>query len=552
MIKYTPSSNVSLSLFKTPFEQELDPGNRWVKMAALVPWDEMAKVFFNSMSLDQGRASVDLRTVLGALLVKHIEGLSDEDTIRYIQENVYAQYFVGLASFQPAPVFVATLFVEIRKRLGKEGAMQLNDAVLLQAKRLGAIAHRAKPGAGAEEDGKGGTGGGARPASPCAAEEGKGSKAQAGDAAANDVGQEGPAVPNRGTLKVDATVAPQHVGHPTDTRLLAEARECTEQLIDKLFYGAPGAWAKKPRTYRRNAKKEYLSFSKKRSPRKNDIKRARGKQLRYLRRNLGHIGRMLDKLEAGGLACPWAHRDWLRFWALQELYRQQDIMHRDGRRRIDDRIVNLAQPYVRPIKRGKAGKNTEFGAKLNVSETEGFVRPDQISFDNFNESKYLEAQVMAYKALYGYFPEVVLADRIYLTRENRKFLKDKGIRHCGPPLGRAPEMAAQEKRERKKEQDKRSEIEGKFGQAKSKYGLDDIRTRRLDTSYACIVLILAALNVIKLGGAFLLLCAALLAALAAVAVAARRPLAELNSKMGRPLRGRPALVVQSGIGALTF
>lgn len=74
-------------------------------MAALVPWDDMAKVFFSSMSKDQGRASVDLRIVVGALLVKHIEGISDEDTIQYIQENIYAQYFVGLASFQTKPVF---------------------------------------------------------------------------------------------------------------------------------------------------------------------------------------------------------------------------------------------------------------------------------------------------------------------------------------------------------------------------------------------------------------------------------------------------------------
>ena len=61
-------------------------------------------------------------------------------------------------------------------------------------------------------------------------------------------------------------------------------------------------------------------------------------------------------------------------------------------------------------------------------------------------------------------------------------------------------MSRQEKQKRKKEQNKRSEIEGKFGQGKSKYGLDDIKTRLEDTSYACIGLILLALNVIKLSG----------------------------------------------------
>ena len=114
MIKYTPACQRSLSLLRTPFDQELDPDNRCVKMSSLLPWDDMAKIFFSGMSPDHGRGSIDLGVVLGALLVKHIEGLSDEDTIGYIQENIYAQYFVGLSSFQREAVFVPHLFVEIR------------------------------------------------------------------------------------------------------------------------------------------------------------------------------------------------------------------------------------------------------------------------------------------------------------------------------------------------------------------------------------------------------------------------------------------------------
>lgn len=488
MIIYTPASERKLSLFRTPFEQELDPNNRWVRMADLVPWDEMAKVFFKVMSPDQGRASVDLRVVLGALLVKHIEGISDEDTIPYIQENIYAQYFVGLPSFQTAPVFTPTLFVEIRKRLGESGARQLNDIVLKQAQRLRAIKHRAKPRKKSPKDKeKGGSG------------QDDGAEAEPGRPVENEQPTE--EVRNKGTLKVDATVAPQHIGYPTDTRLLHEGRLYSEGLIDKLYAGST-LWKKKPRTYRRKAQEEYLAFAKKRKRGKPEIRKMRGKLLRYLRRNLGHIHRMLDELEQAGQAIPWKYPQWRIFWILQEFYRQQDILHRDRRKRIDNRIVNIFQPYVRPIKRGKGGvKDTEFGAKLNMSETEGFVRMDQVAFESFHEGNFLEDQVEGYKALYGYYPELLLADRIYLTRENRKYLKDRGIRHSGKPLGRPAELPRHEKQKRKKEQNKRSEIEGKFGQAKSKYGLDDILTRRQDTSYACIGLILLALNLIKLSGA---------------------------------------------------
>ena len=481
MIVYTPSSERILSLFKTPFEQQLDPSNRWVVMADVVPWDEMAKVFFANMSADHGRASVDLRVVLGALLVKHIEGLSDEDTIQYIQENIYAQYFVGLSSFQTTAVFSPTLFVEIRKRLGEPGVVYLNDMLLHQAKEVGAIKHKVsrQPKSNRDKDDHAGT-----------------TSIDSADSPPQDQPTE-QASKNKGTLKLDATVAPQHVGYPTDTRLLSDARLSSEELIDLLYYGV-GLWNKKPRTYRKEAKKKYLSFAKNRKPSKKVIRRATREQLGYLRRNLKHIHRMLDQIEAEGLAIPWTHYHLRRFWVLQEFYNQQQTMYKDGRRRVDHRIVNIAQPYVRPIKRGKAGAATEFGAKINVSETEGFARMDRVDFNNFNESTGLIAQVEAYKQLYGYYPEVVLADRIYLTRKNRKYLKDNGIRNSGAPLGRPPQLSKHEKQKRRKEQNKRSHIEGKFGQAKSKYGMDDIKTRRQDTSFACIGLILLALNAIKL------------------------------------------------------
>ena len=143
MIRYTPSSEISLSLFKTPFETALNPDNRWVLMESIVPWDDLAKVFYKSLSSNMGRGTIDLRVVLGALLVKHIEGLSDEDTITYIQENIYAQFFVGLSSFQAKPIFAPSLFVEIRHRLGFEGSQALNDEVIKHAKSLGVIKHRA-------------------------------------------------------------------------------------------------------------------------------------------------------------------------------------------------------------------------------------------------------------------------------------------------------------------------------------------------------------------------------------------------------------------------
>ena len=479
-------------------------------MAELAPWDSMAKVFFKHLSQGHGRPTVDLRIILGALMVKHIENLSDEDTIEYIQENIYAQYFVGLSSFQIEPVFVPSLFVEIRKRLGKAGSKQLNDILIKQARSLKVIKHRRKPGDGSNSS----KGSASKENQEEQIETGKmaeeqnkpnNSKTECSD----------PEADNRGTLMLDATVSPLHIAFPTDSALLNHARKHTEELIDRLYESERDLWPVKPRTYRREARKAYVSFSKKRNKRKKDIRKAVGRQLRYVRRNIKTLHRMLDRLEADRRGVCWSHHERRLFWIVQELYRQQNSMYRDGRRRIDDRVVSIEQPHARPIKRGKSGaKDTEFGPKINVSMTEGIARVDQANFNAFNESTYLRDQIEGYKALYGYYPALVLADKIYMTQKNRKYMKTNGIEHSGVPLGRKARQSKHEKQRLRKRNNKRSEMEGKFGQAKLKYGLDELFTRLPDTIMAQINLIFLSINLLKMAkevfGAFF---AALLAAM---------------------------------------
>jgi IS5 family transposase len=98
--------------------------------------------------------------------------------------------------------------------------------------------------------------------------------------------------------------------------------------------------------------------------------------------------------------------------------------------------VSIHQPHIRPIVRGKAKAGTEFGAKINIGLLDGYARVDHLDWDAFNEGRDLQAQVERFRKLTGKYPELVQVDRIYLTRENRRFLKEKGIRHTGDPLGR--------------------------------------------------------------------------------------------------------------------
>jgi hypothetical protein len=111
--------------------------------------------------------------------------------------------------------------------------------------------------------------------------------------------------------------------------------------------------------------------------------------------------------------------------------------------------------------------------------------------DAFKESQDLQEQVESYRERYGCYPEVVLADGIYGTRTNRKFLQGEGIRFGGRPLGR-PAKATDEnaenlrlaKQQRKQDELERIPIEGKFGQGKNGYRLNCMRAKTAKTSEA--------------------------------------------------------------------
>ena len=193
--------------------------------------------------------------------------------------------------------------------------------------------------------------------------------------------------------------------------MLNEAREFSEQIIDTLYPKTD--WKKKPRTYREKARKAYLAVAKQRRPSGKVRRRGIKQQLQYVRRNLAHIERLLEHWPEGS---PLPLPRWLlyRYWVIQHVYEQQWEMYRNKRRRCDDRIVSISQPYVRPIIRGKLDKPVEFGAKLSVSLSgDGVACVDHLRWDAFHEGGDLKSQVEAYRLRQGHYPAVVLGDPVY-------------------------------------------------------------------------------------------------------------------------------------------
>ena len=118
---------------------------------------------------------------------------------------------------------------------------------------------------------------------------------------------------------------------------------------------------KKPRTYRKRARKDYLKYTRCRKHTAKMTRKAIGKQLTYLRRDLNAID---GKLSLGKNLPP---RQAEHLDTIRAVYEQQKYMYDNRTHSVPDRIVSVSQPFVRPIVRGKAGKPVEFDAKLDIS-----------------------------------------------------------------------------------------------------------------------------------------------------------------------------------------
>ena len=304
---------------------------------------------------------------------------------------------------------------------------------------------------------------------------------------------------------VDATCAPSNIRYPQDVSLLNEARENAETLLDVLHDPSDG---KKPRTYRKRARKDYLKYTRCRKHTAKMTRKAIGKQLTYLRRDLNAID---GKLSLGKNLPP---RQTERLGTIRTVYEQQKYMYDNRTHSVPDRIVSVSQPFVRPIVRGKAGKPVEFGAKLDISVVDGWTRLECCSFDAYNEAGNLREMAERFRAREGHYPSRILADKIYRNRENISYCKAHGIRLSGPALGRPKKGETRDKAQDYRDECERVEVERRFSLAKRKCGMGLVTAKLRETAAHVIAMSVLVLNLRKIQCALLRMLAYLLEILA--------------------------------------
>lgn len=435
--------------FNQPMGLKVNPENRWVKMADMVPWDVFEIKYAQLFPSNTGNVAKPLRMALGALIIQTKFQFSDRELVEQITENPYLQYFIGLPGYQEEPPFDASTLVDFRKRISVEMLMEANEYLL---------GHK-------DDNDPPASGGSADP-------------------------EKEPGKENEGTLILDATCAPANIRYPQDVSLLNEAREKLETILYRFHkaYGLP-----LPRRYKRKARKDYLAFAKSKKHTKQKIRKALRKQLGYVARDIRYLERFMNE----GYALE--RKEISLYLTIRTLFEQQKYMYDTQTHSVDHRIVSITQPWLRPIVRGKARAAVEFGAKLDLSiDSEGYGRLERVSFEAYNESTCLIEAVERYKERTGYYPERVLADQIYRTRDNRNFCRDHKIRLSGPKLGRPSQNAKADKKQEYEDNTDRIEVERAFSLDKRCYGMGLITTKLEETQLTSIALSVFVSNLFKM------------------------------------------------------
>jgi hypothetical protein len=470
MYKTSENRQASLDDFDQPIGLHMNPDNRWVRLAEYIPWEKFEHKYAGQFRSKPGNVAKPFRMALGSLIIQKKLGFSDRELVEEITENPYLQYFIGLPGYQQKPPFDPSVLVAFRYRMKLDVMQVINEAVLRQyeeqqqenAEEKSDDDHHSTPGSGSGND-----------------------------ATAPEDSQESSESENSGTLILDATCAPSNIRYPQDFSLLNEAREKLEDMIRRICRSTD---RRMPRTYCREARKNYLNLAKSRKKSAAKVRKVLRKQLGYIERDL----RYLKGYIAEGYVPTAEERRLLD--TIRTLYDQQKYMYDNHKHKVADRIVSIEQPYIRPIVRGKTKAPVEFGVKFDLSLDEyGMGRIEKISFDPYNESGVLIQAVEAYRSRTGHYPGRILADQIYRNRENRAFCKEHGIRISGPKLGRRKqESYAIDKKIEYQDNTDRIEVERAFSLCKRSYGLGLIRTKRESTTYGAIGLSVFVRNLFRI------------------------------------------------------
>jgi transposase, IS5 family len=301
-------------------------------------------------------------------------------------------------------------------------------------------------------------------------------------------------LPHKHVCLQDATVYESYIKFPTDVKLLWDCVQWVHQQMELLCKAGK---LKKPRFKYNSQKIKILGFLKKRKKTHKDERVVRRSLLRLLSKLLKQIQGLLNQ-GAHQLVGRLKGDFFGRMKTIRKVLLQQQYHFDQPEKSVPDRIVSLFKPYVRPIKRGKENKPTEFGAKVHQVQVGGCNFIEHLEFKAFHEGIRLRKGVQMQQRLFGPVHQVA-ADRLYANNRNRKWCTQNNIATCFIPKGpRAVDQKEKDVLRKVLSTIRATQLEGSFGNEKNHYLLKKVQARTLVTEIAWIFFGVHTANAVKI------------------------------------------------------
>jgi len=397
---------------------EVDESHELIKIAKAIDWVSVSKKLSRFYCADNGRPAKPSRAKVGLLILKHLYRYSDAELVDLIKRDIYAQYLCDVSLKEAKNFINSSTLSKFRKQIGVEGVKLIEQEVLLSLQRTRLLKGR--------------------------------------------------------RLVCDTTVVPADISYPTDVSLLDKVRRKAVEYLE----AARQFGAKTYRTYKRTARRVFITYQKIRHHTAQSRRRTQKKLLQFSRRNINQLKEAMDNIaanthEVAGNAKEKLIKETQRFLdtACKIITQQKDVYHG---LQVKERIVSVHKPHIRPMVRGKYPVEVEFGPKILLNLKNKFLFLESLNFANVSDTNLLGAAIDAYKERFGAYPSQLSADRGFWSKENYRLAEEKNISKIAiENKGKSSYLEHKPFRERLRRL--RCSIEAKISLAKRKYGLDRIR-----------------------------------------------------------------------------
>ena len=424
MLRLDNSSQQSPSLWESVLPPELFQMNEELtRVDTLFDDERFFAPFRERFGTRMGRPTTAVTTYLGMMYLKHRYQLGYEVLVKEVKDSFAWRRFCHLSLDDRVPD--STTLIKLTHKYGEDTVRALNDALVLKLK-------------------------------------------------------EGKVVRGR-KLRIDTTVVESDIHHPTDTGLLTDGIRVITRVVSKLKKVVPCIGSRFVK-HTRKAKKVYLGLMKVMKGRtgKDDsaLKKARDKLVKIAGEVIADGRAVQAELELLQEKSPlvnrlrWQLGEWIE--AAEKVVRQtQEVIK--GNRHLPRRLVSLFDVDARPIKRGKARTDTEFGRKVLLGETDhGIITIYQVLDENPSDTALLKPVVRGHRRLFRKRLKAVAGDRGFYSQANEDWLKDSGVKQASiPKRGKVREDRRRYQKQSwfKRLQRFRTGIEARISLLKRKFGL---------------------------------------------------------------------------------